>query len=214
VASLKFQYIILLTLFSLAALLVHVLRYDSHQPNHQDAKATQSIPLNFVQWQGRDLPLDELVYEILETRAIIHREYASGGGEKVFLSIVHYGDTKVDFHAPEACLGGLGLQTIKSEKKINWHDSGIQIKLDVAEMITERPNGQLLTYYFYMTENFFGANYIKMRLNIAKNKITRNKTSGSLVRISTTLEENNREESEILLLNFLRDIFPLLKQSL
>ena len=61
--------------------------------------------------------MDPHVFDILETKSILNREYVSHA-QMVLLSLVYYPETKVDFHAPEACLAGKGIQISKSEKTI------------------------------------------------------------------------------------------------
>ena len=158
--------------------------------------------------------MDELVYDILETRAIIHRSYTAENQGNIFLSIVHYHDTKVDFHAPEACIGGLGLKTQKSTKMITLFSGTNQKTISIAKMITTRETGQSLTYYFYKTGQSLNSNYIKMRLSIAANKLAMNDTRGSLIRISTTLMPRSEAAAEAILIDFLENLLPHIQRLL
>jgi len=196
------------------SIIAEMLRYDPASDQKTNAYVMKNVPLNFGKWHGKDVNLDTQVYEILETKNIIHRAYISDDGENVFLSIVHYNDTKVDFHAPEACIGGRGLKTKKTTKTITLLNNGVKKDINIAEMITTRPTEKTLTYYFFKTGEFLGQNYIRMRLSIAKNKIMHNDTSGSLIRVSTNLPPNNYDKSADILAVFLQDIFPKLQETL
>lgn len=214
-ANLKLRYLIIVILLALTTTAVNGLQYESSRDDEAGLTDLQAIPMQIGEWwQGKDFPLDEMVYEILETRAIIHRSFTGENGQNVFLSVVHYSDTKVDFHAPEACIGGRGLKTKKTHKTINLLSGNKQTTLDVAEMVTTRETGKTLTYYFYKSGQFSGSNYIKMRLSIAANKLFRNDARGSLIRISTTITPDNEEEAGTLLLGFLQDFFPYVSRSL
>ncbi len=59
------------------------------------------------------------MYEILETRAIINRLFHADKEENVFSSAVHYDVINVNFHAPEACLGGDEGLEIKKKQETN-----------------------------------------------------------------------------------------------
>jgi hypothetical protein len=59
-----------------------------------------------------------------------------------------------------------------------------------------------------------GSNYIKMRLSIAANKLVRNDTRSSLIRISTALVPGHEAAAEALLRDFMEDLLPHIKQSL
>jgi EpsI family protein len=214
-ANLKFRYLIVIILLAMTATVVSGLQYDSSRDDDTGLSDLQGIPLQIGEWwQGKDFPLQEMVYEILETRAIIHRSYTKGSEDSIFLSLVHYFDTKVDFHAPEACLGGEGLKTKKTIKTITITSGDQKITLDITELLTTRETGQTLTYYFFKSGDFMGSNYIKMRLSIAANKLARNDTRSSLIRISTALVPGHEAAAEALLRDFMEDLLPHLKQSL
>jgi len=196
------------------AFVINSLQYDSSQDDETGLAILQAIPMQVGKWKGQDISLDETVYEILETRAIIHRSFTADNGDNIFLSVVHYHDTKVDFHAPEACLGGRGEQTTKITKTITLFSGAQQRTIDIAEIIAVRATGQTLTYYFFKSGQFIGSNYIKMRLSIAANKLARNDTRGSLIRISTTLIPGNEAAAESVLIDFVEDFFQYIQQSL
>jgi EpsI family protein len=214
-AKITIRYATVFLLLALTAIVVNDLHGDYSQMKDSGLEAIDNIPMQLDNgWQGKDFPLEEMVYDILETRAIVHRSFNDRNGNNVFLSIVHYADTKVDFHAPESCIGGRGLQTIKTSKTITLHVDGVEKSINVAQMITTRSNGKSLSYYFYKSGDFIGSNYIKMRLSIAANKLLNNDTRGSLIRISTTLLPEKEKESETLLVHFLQDLFPYVNQAL
>ncbi|MGB3222435.1 MAG: exosortase C-terminal domain/associated protein EpsI [Desulforhopalus sp.] len=214
-ANLKFRYLLVILLLVGTASVVTALQYDSSKENDDGLENLQGIPLQIGEWwEGKDFPLEEMVYDILETRAIIHRSYTNRSGQNIFLSLVHYYDTKVDFHAPEGCIGGEGLKTKKTIKKVSLFSGDKKIILDIAELLTTRTNGQTLTYYFYKSGDFVGSNYIKMRLSIAANKLSKNDTGSSLIRISTALVPDQKASAEALLRDFMEDLFPHIKQSL
>lgn len=213
-ANLKIRYLIVIVLLILTALIINSQQYNSSQDDEIGRANLQKIPMQIGKWKGQDIILDETVYDILETRAIIHRSFVAENGDSVFLSLVHYNDTKVDFHAPEACLGGRGESTTKITKAISLF-SGVQQKtIDIAEITAKRTTGETLTYYFFKSGKFIGSNYIKMRLSIAANKFTMNDTRGSLVRISTILNTGEKAVAEAVLIDFIEDLFPYIQLSL
>ncbi len=196
------------------AFVINSLQYYSSQDDEASLINLQKIPIQIGKWKGKELSLDKTIYDILETRAIIHRLFISYNGDNVFLSIVHYSDTKVDCHAPEACLGGRGESISKVNEMITLYSSSQQRTWDIAEIIATRPTGRHLTYYFFKSGQFIGSNYIKMRLSIAANKLAKNDTRGSLIRISTTLTQGNEKISKERLIDFMEDLFPYIQQLL
>ena len=213
-SNLKFRYLIVALLLIVTAFMINSVQHNSSNDDKKGLINIQKIPMQIGKWKGQDLSLDETVYDILETRAIIHRSFIAGNRDTVFLSIVHYNDTKVDFHTPEGCLGGRGQKITKTTKAITLFSGVQQRTFDIAQIISTTAKGQNLVYYFYKSGQFIGSNYIKMRLSIAANKVKRNDTRGSLIRISTELTQGNLPAAESRLIDFIENLFPYIQQSL
>jgi len=210
----KSRYLLVIILLALTATIVNALQYDSKQDDLAGFEELQKIPINIGKWQGQDLHLDENVYEILETRNIIHRNYTDDKGNTILLSIVYYNDTKVDFHAPEACLGGRGESTTKKVKILDLHLKNKTIPLEVAEIIATNANHHGLSYYFYKAGSFMGQNYIKMRLNLAKNSLLAGDKSGSLIRFSGNYNnDDDRQRLEKIVKSLMQEILPIIAGS-
>ena len=115
--NIKTRYIVAIIIIAFGAVLVNAVEYETFYRAEDAVLTVKKIPLNMGKWHGTDVFLAENIYDILETRAIIHRSYQFEG-QRVFLSLVFYPETKVDFHAPEACMGGSGRKINKSTKTI------------------------------------------------------------------------------------------------
>lgn len=207
--------LLLIVLLILQVFAVHVVSYDDQVTAKQGLDAISKIPHSFGDWKGTDFPLSQQVYDILETRSIIHRSYENSKGQKVFLSIVYYAETKVDFHAPEACLGGQGIKTQKTPATIFINK--LKSKLSVSRLIQKAGNGsEDLVYYFFKAGPFMGRSYLKLRMNLVLNKFSKRPKSGSLIRVSTVFptSENHQSESEELLKAFVNQLNPFLIQYL
>jgi len=208
------RYLIVIAIMLLTSVLVHFLSYDTYYEAEAGIRAIKNIPLEFGQWQGKDIPLDERIYEILETRSIINRSYRENNGQKVLLSIVYYPETKVDFHAPEACLAGRGIQISKSAQAITITPNEKKVTINLNRLIRQQGGSDELIYYFYKAGDFFGKNYIKMRFNLALNKFSRKEKNGSLIRVSTPVFGEDYKSASIMLTSFIEDLYPYLSKYL
>lgn len=206
----------LIGILSFLAIVVHTISYDKNTSTVKGVHVIENIPLNFKNWKGTDLKLKPIVYDILETRAIIHRTYRDDEGHEIFLSVVYYDETKVDFHAPEACLGGQGIKTKKSDSVfIISTEQGKQVSIKVNQLTQDQDDFKTLVYYFYKAGDFVGRNYIKLRLNLVLNKFRTSRKNGSLIRISAPITNTGSEkESHLLLKKFLTDIYPYIMEYL
>lgn len=199
------KYLVVSLILAMTALLVNSLKHDSSTDESAPTRTIEKIPMQIGSWHGEELPLEEKVYKILETRSIIHRNYTDGNGNSVLLSIVYYQDTKVDFHAPESCLGGRGEKVRKSIRNIDINAVNEINKLEIAEIVSTSQRGKSLSFYFYKAGSFLGQNYIKMRLFIAKNRIFNKNSSGSLIRISSLDFSSDEIGTRAILNNFLQE---------
>lgn len=212
-ANIKTRLLILSVILLVFAAIAYQLRYDNKKISSDDSGITERIPYRIGKWEGKDLYLEEQVYKILETRSIIHREYSMANGKSVLLSIVHYNDTKVDFHAPESCLGGLGQNVDKKVKTLMYSTmSSLQLR-KVSELISHDNNSRLLSYYFFKTGKFLEHNYIGVRMKIAYNKIFNDNTSASLIRITTNIGTSDNEAGKLLEM-FLKETMPVIIDSI
>jgi EpsI family protein len=205
------RYIIAFLAIALASFIVNYLDYSTYNKTGDGIQAIKGIPMEFGRWYGENMQLEERIYELLETKSIIHRKYYSDTGDEVFLSIVYHSETKVNFHSPEQCLGSQGIQLEKISKRISFkrEDKIIEIKLN--QLIQDQYGKKSLFYYFFKAGDFMGPSYIKLRLNIAMNKFTNKKKSGSLIRISTPVSNDHTQKSENVLTGFIEQLYPYLK---
>ncbi len=208
------RYIIILILFGISAVVVNSLSYESFGRMEDGFAAIGKIPTVIDGWQGKDMALEESVYEILETETIIHRSYTLNDST-LLLSVVYYPQTKVDFHAPESCLGGQGIQTKSSSRVIEIRTSdGGTLPLYINEILWGKGSEESLVYYFYKAGSFVGNSYIKLRFALALNKFTSSDKSGALIRVSIPVYLSNYKKAEDTLREFLGAIYPYVIEAL
>ena len=206
----KTKYIVVFLIIALATFFVNYLEYGTYQNVEDGLQAIEGIPTEFGKWHGQNVPLEEVVYELLETNSIIHRKYYSDNGNEVFLSIVYHPETKVNFHGPEQCLGAQGVPLQKSKARISFKSGDKKIEINLNKLIQEQYGKKSLFYYFFKAGDFLGPNYIKLRLSIAMNKFTNKKKSGALIRISTPVSNNNSQKAGDVLTGFMEELYPYL----
>ena len=207
--KIKNRYLILFAVLLLTAVAVNFLSYDTFNEAEASIQTIEKIPLKLGKWQGIDVSLEDNIYEILETRSIIHRKYFANDSS-VFLSVVYYPETKVDFHTPEACLGGKGVQISKSVKTIYINHNGLKIRVNLNQLIREHYNSRELIYYFYKAGDLLDKSYIKLRFALAMNKFSTKEKSGALIRISTPALSSDYQPASENLTSFIAELYPYL----
>ena len=98
----------------------------------------------------------------------------------------------------------------KSLDCISFKDGDKTIEINLNRLMQEQYGKKSLIYFFFKTGEFIGPNYTKLRLNLAINKFTKKKKSGSLIRISTPVSDDNTQKAANVLTGFMEKLYPYL----
>ena len=162
------------------------------------------FPQEIGQWQGKDLPVGDDVYRILETRNLFIREYKNPQGDAVYLYIVYSKDDRKVSHPPEVCLLGAG-ETIVNKTPVSMTQN-----IKATQLIVEKQDTRQMVVYWFKAGDFFTDHYLKQQLRIVIGRMFGKLTSGALIRVSVNLKDNGSEAALGLLRQFSKDIEPLL----
>lgn len=209
--KLSSRFLTLALVLGVCAILINFLAYDKFNDAQAGRRAIKKIPVNLGEWKGTDVPVEDLIFEILQTKSIIHRNYKADKGN-VFLSLVYYPQTKVDFHGPEGCLAGQGVNISKKIKNIYIDEGDRSLKIETNQLVRQTNGSEELIYYFYKAGDFVGPSYIKLRLMLALNKLTNKEKSGSLIRVSTPIQSGNADYATKRLKEFIGLLYPHLER--
>lgn len=208
--ALTLRYYLIILMILTTSILVKSIKIDAYSHTGNALNNIRKIPLRIQRWEGKDVLLDKKTYKILATSSIIHRNYRTLKGDEIFLSIVHYPEIKVDFHAPEGCLGGRGIKVSKTRKMITVKNDQKQNFLEINQLIHQGNNEKHLIYYFYKTGHFVGSSYIKLRFQLVMNKFKRSPKSASLIRVSTPIRQNDVDNASARLAQFINYLYPFI----
>jgi EpsI family protein len=200
----KINYWIVIATTLIAAGIVHIVVSADAIEN----KMFYKFPLIIGTWRGTDISMESYVYKSLETPYVFLRNYSSPSYEyPLNLSIVWFDDRNMAFHAPEACLGGVG-NTVNEKGTVN-------IRLDkdyvIGKLKVEFNNNHQLVLYFFDVDGFITTSQSQIRLRVLMNRMQFKRTSAAFIRIMAPIliseEETMRAE-----LDFLKVIYPLLPE--
>lgn len=150
-------------------------------PRADKEAVVANLPMKIHGWVGRDLPVEENAYEILETRNLILREYAKDG-HKVYLYIIYSMDNRKVSHPPEVCFEGSGVTIVRKQKVPLVLAGNRQITVNM--LLVERKGAMNAVIYWYKAGGAYTDNYLKQQLQIALNHLKFKKTPGALIRLS------------------------------
>jgi len=164
------------------------------------------FPQKIGKWHGKNIPMENRIFESLETPYAILRNYHSAKGEKINLAIVWYDDKEIAFHSAASCLGSSG-DKVKEDGpyEINLADNK---SINIARLITNKFNVTNLVLYYYVNDGFITGSQVTLRWNVIKQKLYFKRTSAAFVRMMMKINKN-RENTMKILEDFLKISLPI-----
>lgn len=196
-------FIIVVTILTMVA----IFALASYLPARTDAGLRVKIaefPKTIAGWQGKDLPLTELDYEILETKNLFVRDYKNQDGESVYLYLVYSEDNRKVSHPPEVCFMGSGA-TIVQKDTLQVTDS-----IKATQMVVEKADSRQLVVYWYKAGGLYTNKYLRQQLKVVIERMLGRRTSGALIRVSTEIKDDGKDTALTLIRLFCAQIEPLL----
>ena len=192
--------VLLLAAFAALTIYAYLPKASSNIPEAQMA----NFPMSIGEWQGKDIPLRELDYAILETKNLIVREYKAPDKPPVYLYIIYSADNRKSLHPPEICYTGGG-STILKKTVIPLTEA---IKANIFT-IDYRDSKQLVAYWF-RANNVNTSGYLQQQFKVMLERTLGKRVSGAMMRISVDITRGKEQESLDALNAFCRQIEPLL----
>lgn len=210
----KTNYLIMLTIILIVALFTIKLSYFKEEVvNRTDINA---VPLTINTWVGKDVPIDEQTYEILETRNVLLREYrnqsaVSENQVPVYLSIVFSESNRRASHPPEICYEAGGF-SIMGKAAESVQASGDSIKAN--KIVIQKGGVKQLVLYWYVAGTKYTTNYYRQQLSIVSSQILGKDSQAALVRFSTPVIDDDETEALKRLKKFIKETNPVISEYL
>jgi len=184
-----------------------LISYMPIKPNAATKISVTDFPKTIRGWISQDIPITERVYELLETKNLIMRNYINKQGEAVNCYIIYSQDNRKVAHPPEICLQGEGA-TVVDKRAIQVTDS-----IKATKLILEKSLSRELVIYWYKAGNLNTNDYIKQQLKIVINRMLRKSSSGALIRLTTEIKGDNQDNKALSLIQaFAKQIEPLIQK--
>lgn len=172
-----------------------------------------NFPMQLGSWTGKNLPMDKRVFEILGTDKVLLREYTNLQNEKVWLAVVYGEQNRQSFHPPEYCYLGSGnvelLDKGKTTIKLNDAES-----MTVNKLLFQMSKYKQLVLYWFTAGNKMTENYYKQQIYFVLDEIKYRKSSGTLIRVSTSVTNDDTkaalERNERFIREVLKRLLPYL----
>lgn len=191
----------------LLTLLASALVFKLHNAESIRNEKLFSFPLTIGQWLGKDIPMEGWVFDSLDTPYAILRDYSSPNGDVVNLAVTWYDDKEIAFHAPEACLGGLG-NKVKDKAVYQLNKPSCQ-DFPVGKLLVERNNMTFLVLYYFINDGYVTASQVELRKKVMLKRLYQKRTSCAFVRLMMPIHKS-QEHTRMVLEDFLTATLPTL----
>jgi EpsI family protein len=145
-----------------------------------------SVPLQVGPWQGKAAEVDPRAIEILETPDVLVREYRRSDEPAVWLARVSGFGQRAAFHPPELCYVGSHFEVLERRR--------ITVRINAApyrlmRLVIGRDGQQIEAWYWFTAGGRVTPNYYQQQLWLLGSTLRGKKASGTLVRLSTVLDD-------------------------
>lgn len=206
------RYITIVLIFVFTAVLSLYLYYQQIKP--EDAFNVAGFPQEIAGWKAEDIALEEKVYEILETRNLLLREYKKEGEPGIVLYIIYSDKNRKSSHPPEICLAGGGIDiTSKKTEDLKIDTGQGSLNLKVNYLVAENASSRELMLYWFKAGKTFTANYLSQQFKIMLSQLQGKSSGGAMLRLSTRISKDETEAKQRLT-RFISEILPVIVKTI
>ncbi len=171
------------------------------------------FPMQMKGWSGTSFALEARYVEVLRFDDYVLADYQQPHAVPVNLYVAYYQSQRKgqSAHSPQTCISGGGWEITSIDAvQLGPSDAGQRNRPANQVLIQKGDQRQLVLYWFKQRERIVANEYL-VKLYVLWDAMTRQRTDGALIRLTTPIQQNESDESaEQRVLQFARDIDPVL----
>src|SRR3569623_2037285 len=151
--------------------------------------AVALFPSELGGWQGRMQRLEQIYIDALKFDDYLLGNYANRNGRTVNLYAAYYDSQRKgeSVHSPRSCIPGGGWEIVDI---VTWPVNGVQVggkTLQVNRVLIQKGETRQLVYYWFQQRGRVITNEYLVKWYLFWDALTRNRSDGSLIRLTTML---------------------------
>lgn len=154
-----------------------------------DRKQYTEFPLEFDGWVGRTGYLEQIYIDALKLSDYALNDYSGTDGGSVNFYSAYYDSQRkgASAHSPKSCIPGGGWRiTSFSNHKVQGANIG-NVSLVVNRLVIEKGENKQLVYYWFQQRGRIVTNEYMMKWYLFWDAVTKSRTDGALMRLTTIL---------------------------
>jgi len=164
-----------------------------------------NFPKEINGYKGTDVVLKARIYEILETKNVIMRNYEKTGKSSILFYLIFAKETYKTSDPPENCIQGDGGTILGKAKGVIHTDLR---DLAVNKLVVEQKGKKYLYLYWFLAGDVFTDSYVTQRIALMSAYLKRAPLAGGQIRISTEIENNDESAAFRELQGFINGSMP------
>ena len=180
-----------------------------------DRKQYAEFPMEVAGWSGMTGSIEQNVLDALKLTDYVMNDYRAGDGGNVIFYSAYYESQKkgAAAHSPRSCIPGGGWRiTSLEDHGVKGVDIG-GVPLVVNRLVIEKGEAKRLVYYWFQQRNRIITNEYLMKWYLFWDAMTKSRTDGALMRLSTGLSAGqNIEIADERLEAFAKEISPVIPE--
>ena len=189
----------------------HGISYRSEVPA---LKPFNTFPMKIDSWKGIPQAMGGEFIKALDLSDYVLADYYDTNGNIVNLYVAYYEkQTKGEaIHSPASCLPGAGWQT-RFKRILVIPIQHFSDGFPVVQMVMQKGNEKQLVFYWFQQRGRIIVNEYLMKFYLFWDALTKHRTDGALVRLSTPIYKNEDiQEAQKRLVDFTERIVPILDE--
>lgn len=163
------------------------------------------FPMTYDTWKGRKGQLEQIYVDALKFSDYILADYTDGNDKyPVNLYVAYYDSQRTgeSAHSPRSCIPGGGWQIVSfAQRDIDGVSAGGSPLRVNRTLVKKGENAQLVYYWFQQRGRAITSEYL-VKWYLFWDALTRNRTDGALVRLTTNVQPGELDEADKRLTSF------------
>ncbi len=209
--KLPLQTIPAIILLSLTALIA--VKLPEREEIQPERHSFVNFPMQFDVWQGQTSKIEKLYVDALKFEDYVLANYTNQNDQKINFYVAYYGSQRKgeSAHSPRTCIPGGGWQFKEfGQRKIE----SIQVQgkpLEVNRSVIQLGEQRQLVYYWFQQRGRFITNEYLVKWFLFWDSLTKNRSDGALVRLTTYVAPGQTiEQADQVLIDFSKLVLPTL----
>ena len=183
--------------------------------NNNTVAFREEFPSKISDWTATEVEYDPAVISSLDPDKTIYKTYYSKDKSPVTLFIAGYNSLeKADLsHSPIVCFTGQGWDIKETSVKEIFLEPPENRTIKVNQMIQNRADSIMVTFYWYQTKRYAFNNRGKQKIYLFIQKLFGKSEGNAFVRLTATVAQGEDQKNTIMVLNdFVKEFYPELRR--